>query len=181
MADTIRDRADILALFADNTSGDISEQDLRDYVVSSWGVYGQLSIIDNSSYTQSSLATSPSWTTLLHCDTSTANGVTPVATQSTTNTLTCATGGAGVYFIWFVACFTGSSNATYLIKLFNNAVATGFQCERKIGTGTDVGNTDFHGIITLAEADVLDVRAQADAASKSITVQSGQFGIMRIK
>ena len=33
MADTQRTRAQILALFADNTTGQISEQDLRDFVV----------------------------------------------------------------------------------------------------------------------------------------------------
>lgn len=41
MPDTIRSLSDILALFADNTSGDISAQDLRDFVLSSaskWGV-----------------------------------------------------------------------------------------------------------------------------------------------
>ena len=47
MADTIRTRAAILALFADNFTGEISPQDLRDFVVSTWrptdGVYAYLS------------------------------------------------------------------------------------------------------------------------------------------
>jgi hypothetical protein len=47
MADTIRTRAAILALFADNYTGAISPQDLRDFVVSTWrpsdGVYAYLS------------------------------------------------------------------------------------------------------------------------------------------
>lgn len=34
MADTIREQSAILALFADNTTGNISEQDLRDFVAS---------------------------------------------------------------------------------------------------------------------------------------------------
>jgi hypothetical protein len=47
MADTIRTQAAILALFADNFTGEISPQDLRDFVVSTWrpedGVYAYLS------------------------------------------------------------------------------------------------------------------------------------------
>lgn len=34
MADTIRPRADLVTLFADNVEGDISEQDLRDFLIS---------------------------------------------------------------------------------------------------------------------------------------------------
>ena len=45
MADTIRDRAAIIALFPDNTSGEISPQDERDLIVSAWGVYGAISFI----------------------------------------------------------------------------------------------------------------------------------------
>jgi hypothetical protein len=36
MADTVRDRSSILVLLADNTSGNISPQDLRDAFVSTW-------------------------------------------------------------------------------------------------------------------------------------------------
>lgn len=47
MADTIRTQAAILALFADNYTGEISPQDLRDFVVSTWrpddGVYAYIS------------------------------------------------------------------------------------------------------------------------------------------
>lgn len=42
MADTIRTRAALLALLADNTSGDISPQDIRDFLVSVHGVYGNI-------------------------------------------------------------------------------------------------------------------------------------------
>ncbi len=45
--DTERSRADILALFADNTSGDISPQDLRDFAVS---VMPAVTVIDTNQY-----------------------------------------------------------------------------------------------------------------------------------
>ena len=40
--ETFRTRADLLTLFADNIAGDISEQDLRDFVVSILGGFGSL-------------------------------------------------------------------------------------------------------------------------------------------
>lgn len=44
MADTARSKADILALFADNTTGQIRPQDLRDFVVSVGGAFVELSL-----------------------------------------------------------------------------------------------------------------------------------------
>ena len=48
MSDTIRTRAQILALLADNENGDISPQDLRDAIISMFGVYGAIYSKDNA-------------------------------------------------------------------------------------------------------------------------------------
>lgn len=47
MADTIRTRAQILTLLADNTTGEISPQDMRDMLVSLMGVYGIITMAAN--------------------------------------------------------------------------------------------------------------------------------------
>lgn len=47
MTDTVRTLADIQALLADNTRGDISPQDLRDAIISLGNQYGQLSETGN--------------------------------------------------------------------------------------------------------------------------------------
>jgi hypothetical protein len=78
MADTIRDRAAVIALLADNTSGDISPQDLRDFLVSTWGLYGALSFY-NKSATQS-LNTTPA--TIVAFDTTGGSDGTSVSTGS---------------------------------------------------------------------------------------------------
>ena len=48
MADTIRTRASLLTLLADNATGDISANDVRDFLVSTFGVYGAIYIKDGS-------------------------------------------------------------------------------------------------------------------------------------
>lgn len=45
MTDTRRSVAEILALLADNSTGDISPQDLRDALVTALGVYGEIQTI----------------------------------------------------------------------------------------------------------------------------------------
>jgi len=48
MSDTVRTRAQILSLLGDNSAGDISPQDLRDAIVSLFGVYGVIYGVDNT-------------------------------------------------------------------------------------------------------------------------------------
>lgn len=47
MVDTVRTRAQLEALFADNTAGDISAQDLRDFLKSTWVSEEHLDLIDS--------------------------------------------------------------------------------------------------------------------------------------
>ncbi len=48
MADTKRTRAQLLALLPDNSTGEISPQDIRDMLVSLFGVYGKISLKGNT-------------------------------------------------------------------------------------------------------------------------------------
>jgi hypothetical protein len=62
MPDTVRSLADILTLLADNASGDISPQDLRDAVVSLSGNYSQLVSTGGSKVLSSAHAKFDLWT-----------------------------------------------------------------------------------------------------------------------
>ena len=59
MADTARSYADIIALFANNTSGDISAQDLRDFVATMKSSHGGFYI---STAAETSISTVDTWT-----------------------------------------------------------------------------------------------------------------------
>lgn len=48
MTDSIRSRAQILALLANNSTGEISPQDMRDAIVSLFGVYGIIRTVGNA-------------------------------------------------------------------------------------------------------------------------------------
>lgn len=64
MADTQRTRAQLLTLLADNATGEISPQDLRDMLVSLFGVYGIISLKGNTTgqaFTADSAAKITNW------------------------------------------------------------------------------------------------------------------------
>lgn len=89
-----------------------------------------------------------------------ASGITP---DHGNDKLTIVT--SGTYFITFYASFTGSNSTTYIFELYVNGSPTGIRCQRKIGTGTDVGTTMLNGDIALSAADELDVRVTAAPAT----------------
>ena len=83
MADTSRSLSDILTLMADNTTGAISAQDLRDLIVSLSPAFGGLYI---SSSAETSIATIDTWT--LAAGTSTETSSSSAFTVSAANRLT---------------------------------------------------------------------------------------------
>ena len=172
MADTAKSVADLQTLLANNTSGAISPQDLRDFLVSALGVYGGISVNGNGTETQSNIGTTP--VKLVGFDTDgNANGCTPAqaSDQITVDV-------AGNYRISFHATFSGDASI-YSFRARIDGVEQPFGCGRKIGTAGDVGSTSFEAPgITLAATDVLTIYVESDAASgDAITLVDSTFSI----
>ena len=104
MADTIRDRSAIVGLLPDNTTGEISPQDLRDFTVSTWGVYAAITFTAKSA-TQS-LNTTPS--TIVAFDTNNGNDGATVSTGSHNITVTTS----GIFMVEFHMTLTGFNSGT---------------------------------------------------------------------
>jgi hypothetical protein len=176
MADTPRSLTDLQSLLADNTTGDISPQDLRDFLVSAIGVYGSLTCFDGST-AQTSLGTTPALLTCFTTDGS-ANGTTPAnASDSITVNV------AGNYDCYFQCSFSGTNSANVQFRLRNNAVEQSYGCTRKLGTGGDVGSASFIAPgITLAASDVLTIYVETDDAGggDQITVVDAQFCVRMV-
>lgn len=166
MADTIRTKAAILALLADNASQDISPQDLRDAIVSIFGVYGFL-YVTNGSTAQTGIGTSPALMTGL-ITAGAGGGTTP---NGTSKRIVIDSGSDGVYGFLFFCSFAGSNNATFTFNVRKNgSTELPVGLNRKLSAAGDVGVGMCGGIVTgLVATDWLDVYVNADGASKSMT------------
>lgn len=173
MADTIRSRTELLALLADNTTGDISPQDLRDMLVSLMGVYGGIEAIDEST-PQTGIGTSPvkvtGWT-----ENETSVGVTPDFSAGSLTILY-----DGVYIVSCQVSFSGTLNTTFSFHLAVDAVEQDEGFHRKLGTGGDVGSSSVTAIIPMVAGNVITLQVEADGAGKQITPVDMQLITFRI-
>jgi len=172
MADTIRDRTDLLALLADNTSRDISPQDMRDVLVSTHGVYGGLYVQDGST-AQTGVDTTPAKMTGF-AGNMTAAGTTPDHTNDQITVLT-----DGVYLVWCQISFTGAASTEYQAHLRVDAVEQeeGFHVE---GATTAVAG-GFVAVKSLSANEVLTVYIESDdAGGQNFTPVDAQLVVFRV-
>lgn len=175
MADTRRTKAAILTLFADNTTGLVSPQDLRDFVVTALGGYASLKTVDGST-AQTGIGVTP--VKLTTWDTNgDSNGLTP---DHTSDDITIDV--SGVYHVDCNVSFSGTANATFQLHLRVDNVEKDEGLHRKLSTGGDVGSAGFSGIVTVAANEVLTVWVESDDAGTgdSITPADAQFNVNQI-
>ena len=168
---TIRTYAELTALFADNVTGDISPQDLRDFL-DSQRVYGSI-VIQGGSTAQAFTADTPELMEEWTAD-GIAVGVTPAyATDKITIDNT------GIYLVNFYCSFAGNNPVVNSFELRVDDVATGMQFDRKTSS-SDVGSGAFSGIISLTAAEVLTVWFTGSGASSNFTAQEAALSVYRI-
>jgi hypothetical protein len=170
---TIRTNAALQTLFADNTAGAISPQDLRDFLDSIMGVYG--SIVLASGVTGQTLATdTPEQLTEWTAD-GLSNGMTPAfgSDQITIDN-------SGDYEVAFQASFDGTTGETFLFTLYKNGspLSPILGCRRKTGTA-DVGSCSFIGQVALVATDILSIWIESDAAGTPV-VRDAQLTVKRL-
>lgn len=175
MPDTRRDRAAILALFADNSTQDISAQDLRDYVVTVMGGYAEIRV-DDGAASQTGVITPEiltGWAT-----NGPSNGLTA---DQANNKITIDVD--GLYMVWFQASFSGTGNATmqFHVRVDSGGgyVEQGQGCHRKMSAGGDVGSCSFVALLNLSAADDVAIYVESDTNS-TVTLLDAQMVIKQI-
>ena len=176
MADTRRLRSALLALFADNSIGDISAQDLRDYVVTNMGGFGCIHIVDG--VTAQAGITTPVIIDVWAANGTVTDGLIPSFSDGW---ITIDVG--GVYKIDFQNSFSGGANVTFQFHLQIDT-GGGFVedtegCHRKMSAGGDVGSSGFVAIKSLSAGDKVAVFVEADS-SASMTPLDAQFIVHQI-
>lgn len=163
MPDTARQLSDLQSLFADNTTQEISPQDLRDFLVTAIGCYAQIYVTGGST-AQSSIGTGFTPVTGF-----TTNGADAgISADAANDRITLDV--AGVYQVGFQVSFSGSASTLFTFSAsLDGTEETQCSCARALGTGGDTGSCSFVGLITATAGQQLTVEVKADGSSKSIT------------
>lgn len=177
MADTQRSVSDILALLADNTSGNISPQDIRDafatwrmgmgqiYIPSGSGA--AITISDTTNYFE---ATTPTW--------SLSSGGFWFNESGGNGRLTyTGTADVMVHAAATISFTTASNLQVVHWRLGKNATPDpAAEAQRKVGTGTDVGSTAIHLVTSMSTGDYLSlwVRNATTATNATLVVANLQ-------
>jgi hypothetical protein len=167
MSDTERSLIDLIALCPDNTAGSISEQDLRDILVSIFGSYGSV-YIDAGSGTQ----------TLTLADTAYAMAqFTSVGPSSSVTALTSSitVGPAGVYDVDCRCEFVGAATRTYTLTCGGGLISS-----TTVNSNGDRTALAFSGQVTLAANAALALTVQCGAAGQTFAVKTGHWKVKRI-
>jgi hypothetical protein len=171
---------------ADPTEGNLAELDASGNVVDSGvavsdlaGVihYGHLYQDDASGATLAltTSGTAYKWT-------GTASGLVSGVTYNSTNKqLVVSVGSAGVYELSAnVTCAYDATNSTLTAEIYKNNVATGVKAYFKPANSGQIGSIRLHSLLSLAEADTIDLRFTPAANSRTVTLHRVDLVIKRI-
>lgn len=174
MTDTQRDTPTLQALFADNSSGKITAQMVRDLLVSVFGGYGWI-YVENGATPQVVNVAAAKLTAFA------VNGVPsngPVPDQAN-DQITVPL--AGDYFAHGEFALSGTAARTVQFQLRKNGVAVaGVRSRAKFDAAGDLLEVSFSGPVTCAANDVLTVFVAADVDGTSITVVDATLSIRRV-
>ncbi len=134
MSDTVRTTATLLALLADNVSGDISPQDVRDMLVSIFGVWSAIYVADGA-IAQTGITTTPVKISGFTTNIAGSGDITP---NHTDDSLEIGTNGD--YLCLAHISFSGSNNQAFEIHVAVDNVETPFGAHRKLAAGGDEGS-----------------------------------------
>ena len=177
MAETIRSKADLIALFPDNSTGSIDEQGIRDLVASMYADYGGMHITAGA--TPQAVTATP--TQMLNwVSNSVALGVVP---DFANNEITINTD--GVYEGQGMFMFSGTANKTYYMALYIDS-GSGYvdplapRILRKLGTSGDVGSAGMTVQAQLSSGDKVTAFVWSSDGGTSITFHEANFSMKRI-
>ena len=166
MADTQRTRAAIVALLADNISGDISAQDVRDMFESDKQSEGEC-------YVSAAAATTPAGSYLKALGTTTFVGGTNFDDDGGTSNRLKYIGvepvHADIVCAFSMTC-GGNLKVLGVGIAKNGTFITASEIQRKIGTGTDIGAGACQASVSLSNGDYVEVFVNNHTDNATITL-----------
>jgi len=174
MSDTQRSLVALQALLADNNVEAISEQDLRDALVSALGGYGSISVQDGTT-AQTGIGTTPSQLGGFAAN-GPSSGTTPDQTSSQ-----IAVGVAADYGVAAALYVTGTPSRTVQVRLRKNGLeVNGVGARATFDASGGLESLVLAGQVTCLAADILALYVEADQAGTSVTLVDGNFSVKRL-
>jgi len=173
-SETQRSTSALMTLYADNAAGDISPQDLRDFVETYKGARGGMSIDSSAATTISTPGTF-----VKAAGTTQAISTPQKMTVATDNRITY-TGVADICGCVLVSASVtaGTNNTVMQAAVYKNGspISNVNNIHRKISTGTDVGAIAITAPVQLSTNDYIELWVTLDAAS-TVTIEQLNFSI----
>jgi len=171
MADTVRTRSALLTLLADNTSRDISPQDMRDVLVSVHGVYGGLYVQDGSTLENvTSAAKMTGWAGNMA-----SAGTTPDHTDDSIEV-----GTDGIYLIWHqMSCLTATASVTFQGHLRIDGVEQVEGWHQKFGATSEENQVGFVALKSLSSGEKITVYLECSGVG-TLTPVDAQLVCFRV-
>lgn len=165
---TQRSYSEIISLFPDNTSGDISPQDLRDFVDSVRTPHGSFSMQSNAVETvinsidvYEKVAGTTAAGPHLHDMTMDQSGRLTYTGVSPRH----------FHLVASIAMTSAANNQTVAFRCaVNGATIDRTMIERRIGTGTDIGAVSLHGDALLNNGDYFEVFVTNETSTANVTI-----------
>jgi hypothetical protein len=177
MADTNRSLAEILLLLADNTTGDISPQDMRDAVLSLTPAHGSM-IVTTPAETLVVSANTPLKAAGVTGSTGTLHDFTmPVDNRLTFN-------GASPREVQIAASLSMTAignNVTISVYLARNGVVIpGSHMQQRIGTGADIQAISTSANFTLGVNDYIELWVENNSDTTNLQVEFMQMNVLGV-
>ena len=168
MVDTIRTLDAIVALFADNTAGDISEQDIRDLVVSLAPGHGMLYLVTPAANVLSDTTT---WVQVGGAFTLSGSAYNWAETAEGQLHYDSA-GDRDAHVTASLTC-TSASNSQILefAIALNGTPVTGSAILHKTGTGSDVISISLTAHVDVSDGDYVSLMLRNTSSASNVTVQ----------
>ena len=165
MADTPRPRTDLLALAADNSSGLISPQDLRDMLISMMGGFGCLHVVGGST-AQTGINGTPAVVTGFVANGAQSEQCTP---DHTNDRITFDV--AGIWQVGWTINASGSNGAVFhgQIDLVGTGTITGGSWRRTMDAAGAVGSAYAHAMVQADVGDYVRALISSDGTTDSLT------------
>lgn len=181
MAQTERDQVSVRALLADQATGDISPQDIRDALASAMGYGGMLLSVGGAPAVMNGVGTS--FVLMDECDTISAQssdvntgGVVVELSPNYRITMTAE----GIYRIDFWASFSSSAgNKLVTFRPHVNGAPGLVEVDRDVAQN-DTGVAAFSGIIPYSAGDYVDMRVKIDSGTTNLTFLAAGLSCFRV-
>lgn len=182
MPEQERTIANLAALLADNSTGDIDESDIRDLMASAMGGYaGLLQSVAGGSDTLVAVGATPILVDVYDVVSSQSIDVNLLGATASLANSQVNPGVEGFYLVSFFASFTlGSNNKKVRFVAFLNGNPTDLEFDVFVTNGSDIGAVAFSHVFPLNALDLVDFRVAITSGTADVIFSTCGLSMHRV-